>query len=77
MTGFNLPPSICTRRLDGFFHGRDHLIAVIETSPITKRAADGGGTRRRKAAADGVREVVERGRSRVYMEAVLVMSLVK
>ncbi|KZV16705.1 hypothetical protein F511_42030 [Dorcoceras hygrometricum] len=47
--GINLPPSICTRRLDGFCHGRNHLFAVIETRPITKRAADGG-TRRRPAA---------------------------
>ncbi|KZV30329.1 nuclear pore complex protein Nup85-like [Dorcoceras hygrometricum] len=60
-TGINLPPSICTRILDGFSHGRNHLVAVIETSPITKRAAYGGGTRRRKAEAGGVREVVERG----------------
>ncbi|KZV29071.1 hypothetical protein F511_16386 [Dorcoceras hygrometricum] len=44
--GINLPPSICTRRLDGFCHGRNHLVAVIETSPITKRAADGGARRR-------------------------------
>ncbi|KZV51307.1 hypothetical protein F511_17545 [Dorcoceras hygrometricum] len=38
--------SICTRRLDGFCHGRNHLVAVIETSLITKRAANGGGRRR-------------------------------
>ncbi|KZV50374.1 hypothetical protein F511_08019 [Dorcoceras hygrometricum] len=56
-TGFNLPPSICTIRLDGFCHGRNQLIAVIETGPIMKRAADGGGTRRHTAAC----EVVERG----------------
>ncbi|KZV20467.1 hypothetical protein F511_34345 [Dorcoceras hygrometricum] len=30
-TGINLPPSICTRRSDGFCHGRNLLIAVIET----------------------------------------------
>ncbi|KZV22287.1 hypothetical protein F511_28308 [Dorcoceras hygrometricum] len=64
-TGINLPPSICTRRLDGFRHGRNHLVTVIEKSPITKRAADGGGTRRRKAAAGGVREVVEKGGGRL------------
>ncbi|KZV45438.1 hypothetical protein F511_41447 [Dorcoceras hygrometricum] len=59
LTGFNLPPSICTIRLDGFFHGRNHLVAVIETSPITKRAADGGGTRLRKAVAGGVHYLVQ------------------
>ncbi|KZV16805.1 hypothetical protein F511_36561 [Dorcoceras hygrometricum] len=41
-TGINLPPSICTRRSDGFCHGRNLLVAVIETSPIT-RQTDGGG----------------------------------
>ncbi|KZV38380.1 hypothetical protein F511_13557 [Dorcoceras hygrometricum] len=41
--GINLPPSICTRRSDGFCHGRNLLVAVIETSPIT-RQAEGGDT---------------------------------
>ncbi|KZV29113.1 hypothetical protein F511_06608 [Dorcoceras hygrometricum] len=49
-TGINLPQSISTRRLDGFCHGWNHLVAVIETSPITKRAAAHGGARRRPAA---------------------------
>ncbi|KZV19727.1 hypothetical protein F511_35373 [Dorcoceras hygrometricum] len=40
--GINLPPYICTRRSDGFCHGRNLLVAVIETSPIT-RQTDGGG----------------------------------
>ncbi|KZV43244.1 hypothetical protein F511_09830 [Dorcoceras hygrometricum] len=53
-TGINLPPSICTRRLDGFCHGRNHLVTVIEKSPITKRAADGG-RRRHTAAQSGGR----------------------
>ncbi|KZV18112.1 hypothetical protein F511_19133 [Dorcoceras hygrometricum] len=38
----NLPPSICTRRSDRFFHGRNLLVVVIETSLIT-RQTDGGG----------------------------------
>ncbi|KZV19728.1 hypothetical protein F511_35374 [Dorcoceras hygrometricum] len=41
-TGINLPPSICTRRSDGFCHGRNILVAVIETSPITRQTDDGG-----------------------------------
>ncbi|KZV23413.1 hypothetical protein F511_17373 [Dorcoceras hygrometricum] len=41
-TGNKLPPSICTRRSDGFWHGRKILVTVIETSPITRRT-DGGG----------------------------------
>ncbi|KZV40685.1 triacylglycerol lipase [Dorcoceras hygrometricum] len=36
-TGINLPPSICTRRLDGFYHGRNLLITTIGSSPITGR----------------------------------------
>ncbi|KZV17589.1 hypothetical protein F511_22333 [Dorcoceras hygrometricum] len=35
-TGIKIPPSICTRRSDGFWLGRKLLIVVIETSPITK-----------------------------------------
>ncbi|KZV43190.1 hypothetical protein F511_12835 [Dorcoceras hygrometricum] len=34
-TGINLPPSICTRRLDGFYHGRNLLSTTIGASPIT------------------------------------------
>ncbi|KZV19828.1 agglutinin-1-like [Dorcoceras hygrometricum] len=40
-TGIKIPPSICTRRSDRFWHGRKLLVAVIETSPITRRT-DGG-----------------------------------
>ncbi|KZV37626.1 hypothetical protein F511_11248 [Dorcoceras hygrometricum] len=36
-TGINLPPSICTRRLDGFYHGRNLLSTTIGASPITGR----------------------------------------
>ncbi|KZV23014.1 hypothetical protein F511_10850 [Dorcoceras hygrometricum] len=41
-TGNKLPTSICTRRSDRFWHERKLLVAVIETSPITRRT-DGGG----------------------------------
>ncbi|KZV20897.1 glutathione-independent formaldehyde dehydrogenase [Dorcoceras hygrometricum] len=41
-TGINISPSIYTRRSDGFCYGRNLLVAVIETSPIT-RQTDGGG----------------------------------
>ncbi|KZV37597.1 anaphase-promoting complex subunit 6-like [Dorcoceras hygrometricum] len=34
-TGFKSPPSICTRRSDGFWHRRKLLVAVSKTSPIT------------------------------------------
>ncbi|KZV17636.1 dolichol-phosphate mannosyltransferase subunit 1 [Dorcoceras hygrometricum] len=34
-TGNNLPPSICTRRSDGFCHGWNHLEKLIGTSPTT------------------------------------------
>ncbi|KZV25082.1 histone-lysine N-methyltransferase [Dorcoceras hygrometricum] len=36
-TGINLPPSICTRRLDGYYHGRNLLSTTIGASPITGR----------------------------------------
>ncbi|KZV50120.1 hypothetical protein F511_16513 [Dorcoceras hygrometricum] len=36
-TGINLPPSICTIRLDGFYHGRNLLSTTIGASPITGR----------------------------------------
>ncbi|KZV33582.1 dystroglycan-like [Dorcoceras hygrometricum] len=36
-TGINLPPSICTRRLDGFYHGRNLLSTTIGACPITGR----------------------------------------
>ncbi|KZV41813.1 hypothetical protein F511_31676 [Dorcoceras hygrometricum] len=36
-TGINLPPSICTRRLDGFYHGWNLLSTMIGASPITGR----------------------------------------
>ncbi|KZV40597.1 hypothetical protein F511_11406 [Dorcoceras hygrometricum] len=35
--GINLPPSICTRRLDGFYHGRNLLSTTIGASPIKGR----------------------------------------
>ncbi|KZV21992.1 hypothetical protein F511_39421 [Dorcoceras hygrometricum] len=47
--GINIPPSICTRRSDGFCHGRNLLVAVIETSLITRKT----GRRRRRSAVDG------------------------
>ncbi|KZV55051.1 hypothetical protein F511_11819 [Dorcoceras hygrometricum] len=56
-TGINLPPSICTRRSDGFCHGRNLLIAVIETSPIT-RQTDGGGAAEARRWAAAVRELM-------------------
>ncbi|KZV42708.1 hypothetical protein F511_29112 [Dorcoceras hygrometricum] len=52
-TGIKIPPSICTRRSDGFWHGRKLLVAVIETSLITYKEAHSGGKGRRKAAAGG------------------------
>ncbi|KZV54284.1 cleavage stimulation factor subunit 2-like [Dorcoceras hygrometricum] len=36
-TGINLPPSISTGRLDGFYHGRNLLSTTIGASPITGR----------------------------------------
>ncbi|KZV20529.1 putative serine/threonine-protein kinase-like [Dorcoceras hygrometricum] len=46
--GINLPPSICTRRSDGFCHGRNHLEKLIGTSSTTlwtaaRRRSYGGG----------------------------------
>ncbi|KZV35830.1 hypothetical protein F511_18304 [Dorcoceras hygrometricum] len=55
-TGFNLPPSICTRRLDGFYHGRNLLSTTIGSSPITGRrpaAAREDRRRRREAREEG------------------------
>ncbi|KZV16404.1 hypothetical protein F511_34968 [Dorcoceras hygrometricum] len=55
-TGFNLPPSICTRRLDGFCHGRNLLSTRIGPSPITGRrsaAAREDRRRRREAREEG------------------------
>ncbi|KZV30384.1 hypothetical protein F511_34518 [Dorcoceras hygrometricum] len=46
-TGNVIPPSICTRRYDGFWHERKLLVKLIGTSPITAR---GGGGRRPAAA---------------------------
>ncbi|KZV47795.1 hypothetical protein F511_39941 [Dorcoceras hygrometricum] len=44
-TGFNLPPSICSRRLDGFYHGRNLLSTRTGASPIMGRrhVKTGGG----------------------------------
>ncbi|KZV45891.1 hypothetical protein F511_32449 [Dorcoceras hygrometricum] len=50
-----MPPSICTRRTDRFYHGRNLLVAVIETSPITRRT-DGGGAAEAQRWAAAVRE---------------------
>ncbi|KZV45024.1 hypothetical protein F511_20097 [Dorcoceras hygrometricum] len=47
-TGNMIPPSICTRRSDGFLHDRILLVKTIGTSPITAAAGHGGG------AHDGV-----------------------
>ncbi|KZV15826.1 hypothetical protein F511_26908 [Dorcoceras hygrometricum] len=55
-TGFNLPPSICTRRLDGFYHGRNLLSTTIGASPITGRwpaAAREDRRRQREAREEG------------------------
>ncbi|KZV30381.1 hypothetical protein F511_26065 [Dorcoceras hygrometricum] len=38
-TGIKIPPSICTRRSDGFWHGRKLLVTMIETSSITDTAS--------------------------------------
>ncbi|KZV44813.1 hypothetical protein F511_09856 [Dorcoceras hygrometricum] len=54
-TGINLPPSIYTRISDGVFHGCNLLVAVIETSPIT-RQTDGGGAAE-ATAMGGVRAI--------------------
>ncbi|KZV38995.1 hypothetical protein F511_15930 [Dorcoceras hygrometricum] len=54
-TRINLPPSICTRRSDGFCHGRNLLVAVIEKSPIT-RQTDGGDAAEARRWAAAVRE---------------------
>ncbi|KZV40073.1 hypothetical protein F511_28491 [Dorcoceras hygrometricum] len=42
-TGNVIPPSICTRRSDGFYHDQILLIKTIGTSPITVAAGQGGG----------------------------------
>ncbi|KZV40518.1 hypothetical protein F511_36291 [Dorcoceras hygrometricum] len=55
MTGNTSPSSVCTRRSDEFCNGRNLLVDVIRTSPITKQT-DGGG-----AAVVGGREGVWRG----------------
>ncbi|KZV38400.1 hypothetical protein F511_22170 [Dorcoceras hygrometricum] len=56
-----IPPSICTRRSDGFWHERILLVTLIETSPIMitgggrrcgAAAALGGGRRRREVCGE-------------------------
>ncbi|KZV24151.1 hypothetical protein F511_39547 [Dorcoceras hygrometricum] len=47
-TGNVIPPSICTRRSDGFWHERILLVTLIETSLIT--ITGGGGAWRWPAA---------------------------
>ncbi|KZV40595.1 hypothetical protein F511_09352 [Dorcoceras hygrometricum] len=63
-TGNAIPPSVCTRRSDGFLHELILLITLIETSSITKTPAVGGGVAAAAAAALGGgrrrREVWER-----------------
>ncbi|KZV48337.1 hypothetical protein F511_24443 [Dorcoceras hygrometricum] len=60
-TEINLPPSICTRRSDGFFHGWNLLVAVIETSPITRETDGGDAAEARRWAAAVRRDTASRG----------------
>ncbi|KZV33845.1 splicing factor 3B subunit 1-like [Dorcoceras hygrometricum] len=51
-----IPPSIYTRRYEGFWHGQKLLVTLIGTSPITQKSGDGGarpagGGERRSAVA--------------------------
>ncbi|KZV38384.1 hypothetical protein F511_13955 [Dorcoceras hygrometricum] len=54
-TGNTIPPSVYTRRSDGFKHERILLVTLIETSPITKSPAAGGGVAPTAALGGGRR----------------------
>ncbi|KZV16208.1 oligopeptide transporter 2-like [Dorcoceras hygrometricum] len=61
-TGNKNPPSVCTRRADEFFHGRNHLEKTIGISPITAAARRRGG-----GGAAAVRWSRERGGACEYL----------